>query len=89
MGFFLDLVHRADRGALPDAQHVGLAWLQSGLGKLADPGWAQGGASLRAYWERAATIPEAPARPSITCEWYRDFLNMLIDQTPSPGSRGC
>jgi thiosulfate dehydrogenase [quinone] large subunit len=58
---------------------VGLAWLQSGLGKLADPGWAQGGASLRAYWERAATIPEAPARPPITYEWYRDFLNMLMN----------
>lgn len=64
---------------LPIRVFVGLAWLQSGLGKLADPGWAQGGASLRAYWERAATIPEGPARPPITYEWYREFLNMLMN----------
>jgi thiosulfate dehydrogenase (quinone) large subunit len=64
---------------LPIRLFVGLAWLQSGLGKLNDPGWTQGGESLRAYWERAAAIPEAPARPPITYEWYRDFLNMLLN----------
>jgi thiosulfate dehydrogenase (quinone) large subunit len=64
---------------LPIRVFVGIAWLQSGLGKFNNPEWTQGGAALRAYWERAAAIPEAPARPAITYEWYRDFLNLLLN----------
>jgi thiosulfate dehydrogenase [quinone] large subunit len=64
---------------LPIRIFVGVAWLDSGLHKLNDPGWTQGGASLLAYWERAAAIPDAPARPAITYDWYRDFINLLIN----------
>jgi len=64
---------------LPIRIFLGVAWLQSGLGKLSNPEWTQGGAALRAYWERAVAIPEAPARPAITYEWYRDFLNLLLN----------
>jgi len=39
---------------------------------------AEAGTALRSYWERAAAIPEAPARPAITFEWYRDFINFLL-----------
>src|SRR5687767_8624798 len=63
---------------LPIRVFVGVAWLDSGLHKFGDPAWTAGGAALRGYWERAATIPEAPARPAITYEWYRDFINMLL-----------
>ncbi len=63
---------------LPIRLFVGFAWLESGLHKLSDPAWTQGGQALRAYWERAAAIPEAPGRPPITYEWYRDFINMLM-----------
>jgi thiosulfate dehydrogenase (quinone) large subunit len=63
---------------LPIRVFVGVAWLDSGLHKLTDPAWTGGGAALRGYWERAAAIPEAPAGPAITYEWYRDFINMLL-----------
>src|SRR4029079_3246743 len=36
-------------------------------------------ASLLGYWQSAVKIPDAPARPAITFEWYRDFLNILIN----------
>ena len=62
---------------LPIRLFVGFAWLESGWGKLTDPEWSQGGAALRAYWERAAAIPEQ-GRPPITYEWYRDFINTLL-----------
>lgn len=39
---------------------------------------AEAGTALRSYWERAAAIPEAPARPAITFEWYRDFIDFLL-----------
>lgn len=43
---------------LPIRLFVGFAWLEAGWHKFTDPGWTQGGAALRAYWERAASIPE-------------------------------
>jgi hypothetical protein len=42
---------------LPIRLFVGFSWLDSGLGKLVDPAWTQGGTALRAYWERAAATP--------------------------------
>jgi len=64
---------------LPIRVFLGVSWLQSGLGKLNNPDWTQGGTALRGFWERAVAIPDAPARPAITYEWYRDFLNMLLN----------
>jgi thiosulfate dehydrogenase [quinone] large subunit len=63
---------------LPIRVFVGVSFLNAGLHKLADPGWTQGGASLLAYWERAVTIPESGS-PPITYDWYRDFIQMLIN----------
>ena len=31
------------------------------------------------FWNGAVAIPEPPARAAITFEWYRDFLNILIN----------
>jgi thiosulfate dehydrogenase (quinone) large subunit len=63
---------------LPIRLFVGFAWLEAGWHKFTDPEWTQGGAALRAYWERAAAIPEQ-GRPPITYEWYRDFINFLLN----------
>jgi thiosulfate dehydrogenase [quinone] large subunit len=66
---------------LPIRLFLGFSWLTSGIGKALseEGGWLDGGAALAAYWERAISIPEAPARPPITYDWYRDFLTMLLD----------
>lgn len=65
---------------LPIRLFLGMAWLNAGLGKLLsdEGGWLDGGANLAAYWERAVTIPEAPARPAIFYDWYRDFISVLL-----------
>jgi thiosulfate dehydrogenase [quinone] large subunit len=62
---------------LPIRLFVGFAWVEAGWHKFTDPEWTQGGAALRSYWERAASIPEE-GRPPITYEWYRDFINLLL-----------
>jgi len=63
---------------LPVRIFLGFSWLSSGWGKFEGEGWLDGGAALRGYWERVVTIPEE-GRPPITFEWFRDFLNMLLD----------
>lgn len=59
--------------------YLGYSWLTSGLGKASNPGWTQTGEALKGYWERAVAIPDAPARPLIAFDWYRGFLQSLLD----------
>lgn len=59
--------------------YLGLQWLDSGWGKTTGDGWMDGGSALRSYWERVVAVPEPPARPAITYDWYRDFLQFMLD----------
>jgi thiosulfate dehydrogenase [quinone] large subunit len=59
--------------------YVGYAWLTSGWAKAGNPAWTQTGAALRGFWERAVLVPEPPARPAIAFEWYRSFINALLE----------
>ena len=58
---------------------LGYEWFEAGLHKLQDPKWFQTGEALRGYWERAATIPEPPARPAIGYPLYRSFIQFMLD----------
>ena len=64
---------------LPIRLFVGFTWLEAGWHKFNDPAWVSGGAALRGYWTNAVNVPAAPGRPAITFEWYRDFLNVLLN----------
>lgn len=58
---------------------LGWQWLSSGWGKVQNPAWMDGsGEALRGFWERAVSIPEA-GRPPITFDWYRDFIQSLLN----------
>jgi thiosulfate dehydrogenase [quinone] large subunit len=57
---------------------LGWGWLENGLRKLNDPTWIQTGEALRDFWTRAVQIPES-GRPPITYEWYRDFIQGMLD----------
>jgi len=59
--------------------YVGYTWLTSGLGKLSNPAWMQTGAALKGFWEKAAAVPDAPARPLIVFDWYRSFIEFLLN----------
>jgi thiosulfate dehydrogenase (quinone) large subunit len=65
---------------LPIRLFVGFAWLEAGWGKATDPNgaWLQGGTALKGFWERAIAIPET-GRPPISYEWYRDFVQFLLN----------
>lgn len=68
---------------LPIRIFLGFAWLEAGLHKLfpvdkaMGAGWLDGGASLKGYWTSAVAIPDTGS-PKIAFEWYRDFLNVML-----------
>jgi thiosulfate dehydrogenase [quinone] large subunit len=57
---------------------LGLQWLDPGMHKITDPKWMQTGEALQGFWTRAVAIPET-GRPAITFEWYRAFIQFLLD----------
>ena len=64
---------------LPIRLFLGMSWFEAGFHKLtADTGWLDGGASLLGYWQRAVSIPDSGS-PPIAYDWYRDFINFLIN----------
>lgn len=56
---------------------LGFQWLQSGIGKLGNPAWMNGGAALKGFWTAAVAVPES-GRPPIAFDWYRDFINFML-----------
>ena len=61
---------------LPIRFFLAYSWLNSGYGKLMNPGWMETGASLQGYWVNALKVDP---RPVITYDWYRSFIQMLVD----------
>ena len=57
---------------------LGYQWFEAGSHKVSDPKWTQTGEALLGFWTRAVAIPET-GRPPISFDWYRGFLQMLID----------
>ncbi|MBL8046988.1 MAG: DoxX family membrane protein [Anaerolineales bacterium] len=57
---------------------LGLSWINSASGKIQDPGWMETGEALKGFWTNAVAIPEQ-GRPPITYDWYRSFLQGLLD----------
>jgi thiosulfate dehydrogenase (quinone) large subunit len=49
------------------------------LHKLSSPDWMQTGVALKGYWAHAVLIPEAPAKPAINYDWYRAFIQSMLD----------
>ena len=57
---------------------VGYRWIDASLGKLSNPAWTKTGEALKGFWMGAVAIPEA-GRPAISFDWYRSFIQMLLD----------
>jgi thiosulfate dehydrogenase [quinone] large subunit len=63
---------------LPLRLYLGWQWLEAGLHKVENPKWVQTGEALKGFWSSAVAIPEG-GRPAITFDWYRVFLQSLLD----------
>lgn len=59
---------------------LGWEWLFAGWKKVTGAGahpW--GPETILGFWQKAAAIPQPPARPAIAYDWYRSFLEFLIN----------
>ena len=63
---------------LPIRIFLGFEWAVAGWHKLTGTGWIDGGSSLLGYWQGAVKVPAQGSAP-ITFDWYRSFLQVLID----------
>ncbi len=58
---------------------LGWQWIDAARHKIGVEAWTGTGAALKGFWERAVAVPQPPARPAIAFEWYRDFLQVLLN----------
>jgi thiosulfate dehydrogenase [quinone] large subunit len=57
---------------------IGYKWIDASLHKIENPAWTQTGEAIKGFWQSAVTIPES-GRPAISFDWYRNFLQGLLD----------
>lgn len=62
---------------LPIRLWLGWQWIEASLHKISDPKWVQTGEALKGFWMGAVKVPET-GRPPIAFDWYRDFINGLL-----------
>lgn len=59
--------------------YVGWAWLDAGLHKVQDPKWMETGSAILGFWTNAVKTPPTVAKAPITYDWYRGFLEFLMN----------
>ena len=63
--------------------YLGYEWIEAGWHKFTDPAWMETGQGILGYWTRA--LGNAPnGKPIITYEWYRTFIQFLVDSGSHP-----
>ena len=58
---------------------LGYGWVRSSLTKIGVEAWTGNGGALKGFWERVVQVPPPPARPSIAFDWYRSFIQYMLD----------
>ena len=63
--------------------YVGFSWLDAGWHKVTDIGaksnYIIDGAGILAFWQRIAAVPAAPAKSAITYDWYRSYIQFMVE----------
>ena len=57
---------------------LGWQWISSAQNKIFEPSWVQTGEALKGFWMNAVKIPET-GRPPIAFDWYRSFIQAMLD----------
>lgn len=57
---------------------LGYQWVHAAIGKVTNPAWVDNGAALKGFWTGAVVVP-ADGRPAIAFDWYRSFIQFMLD----------
>ena len=57
---------------------LGYQWISASLHKIGVPAWTETGDALKGFWMGAVAVP-AEGRPPIAFDWYRAFIQFLLD----------
>ncbi len=57
---------------------LGWQWIEASMHKINNPAWVQTGEAVKGFWTGAVVIPDV-GRPAVSFDWYRSFLQMLLD----------
>ncbi|MFN2256761.1 MAG: DoxX family membrane protein, partial [Candidatus Promineifilaceae bacterium] len=57
---------------------LGYKWIDASLHKINNPAWVQTGDALKGFWTGAVAVP-ADGRPAIAFDWYRNFIQYMLD----------
>ncbi len=63
---------------LPLRIWLGYQWIDAALHKVNNPAWVATGEALKGFWTGAVQVP-AEGRPPIAFDWYRGFIQALLD----------
>jgi thiosulfate dehydrogenase [quinone] large subunit len=63
---------------LPLRIWLGYQWVSASLHKISNPDWVVTGNALKGFWTGAVAIP-AKGSPAIAFDWYRSFLQYMLD----------
>jgi thiosulfate dehydrogenase [quinone] large subunit len=65
---------------LPIRLFLGFTWIEASWHKLTGTGWiTDGGSALAGYWTNAVKVDPTTAKGAISFEWYRGFIQTLLD----------
>ncbi|MDH5508524.1 MAG: DoxX family membrane protein [Anaerolineae bacterium] len=57
---------------------LGYQWYNAASHKIDNPAWVETGAALKGFWSGIVVIP-AEGRPAISFDWYRNFIQSMLD----------
>jgi len=57
---------------------LGYKWVDAAMHKIDNPAWVETGDALKGFWMGAVAIPEQ-GRPAIAFDWYRNFIQFMLD----------
>ncbi|MCC7446055.1 MAG: DoxX family protein [Anaerolineae bacterium] len=58
---------------------LGLAWIDAASHKLGVPAWMETGTALQGFWTKAVQVDPATGKGPIAFEWYRNFIQGMLD----------
>ena len=63
---------------LPLRIWLGYQWVSASLHKISSPDWVVTGNALKGFWTGAVAV-SATGKSAITFDWYRSFLQYMLD----------